>query len=133
MTMDPASDTDALRERVTETNRDPEVARRARAVDFAFLVSADEQSWLFKVGSSGLDQVTPGVTTTPDGGFSLSASKDAWAKFAQPLPPPQVHDVAAMMEFGHLHLHGNALPWIASGMLVRRILDLWRRALFVDS
>ena len=62
----------------------------------------------------------------PHIGFSLVASQDAWNKFCQEVPPPEHHELGALLGAGHLKVDGDMGVLQSNFMYVRRLLEIWR-------
>ena len=62
----------------------------------------------------------------PAGGFSLVASPDVWSRYCMDIPPPEYHELGAMLSMGHLKIEGDMKVMQSNMMYVRCFLELWR-------
>ena len=62
----------------------------------------------------------------PDNGFSLVGSPETWVKYCQDIPPPEYHELGAMVAMGHVTRQGDMYAMQSNFMFVRRLLELWR-------
>ncbi|MBQ75904.1 MAG: hypothetical protein CMQ20_12900 [Gammaproteobacteria bacterium] len=63
---------------------------------------------------------------SPDGGFSLIGSRDAWDRYCADVPPPEFNELGAMLGTGHVTVKGEMSVMQSNFMFVRRLVELWR-------
>ncbi|MCZ6501400.1 MAG: hypothetical protein O6945_02675 [Gammaproteobacteria bacterium] len=62
----------------------------------------------------------------PSSGFALVGSPEVWVKYCQDIPPPEYHELGAMLAMGHVTIQGDMYAMQSNFMFVRRLLELWR-------
>lgn len=62
----------------------------------------------------------------PENGFALVGSPEVWLKYCQDIPPPEYHELGAMLGMGHVTIQGDMYAMQSNFMFVRRLLELWR-------
>lgn len=107
-------------------NQDPELNRRGRYYSIRFKLEMDDHHILFRVEDGRLASVTE--NTAEPANFSLAASSHTWQKFLKPVPPPGYHDLAAMIDQGHLRLDGDPMPWLANTLFIKGVINHWKAA-----
>ncbi len=60
------------------------------------------------------------------GGFSLVGTSEVWSKYCQDIPPPEHHELGAMLAAGHVNIEGDMQILQSNFMYVRRLLEIWR-------
>lgn len=109
---------------VNAVNQDPELKRRGRYYSIRFRLEMDDRKILFQVDNGHLTSVTEDGEQPAT--FSLSGTREAWQQFFLKEPPPGYHDIAAMLDQGHLHLEGDPMPWLANTLYIKGIIEHWK-------
>lgn len=86
----------------------PALARRNRFAPLTIAVHSGTQSWTVKLGSDPVT-VDAGAPDKPD--LSFKAAPEAWAAFAQKVPPVGYQSLNGMMRVGHLAISGAMLEF----------------------
>ena len=95
-----------------------------------FVLGVDETDFLVEVRGGKVVRISEGLTPNDLGfDFALRAPSSAWAKFAQPVPPPMFNDIWAMAHPLHkqLTIDGNQLPFWQNMRALTRMLSLMRQ------
>lgn len=95
-------------------NEDERLVWRGRYIDTIFLVEIGDTSYLIKVTEGRVATVTRGPFVMPTWSFALRASKESWAQFWLPVPPPGFHDLFALIKQRALRVEGNLHPFMAN-------------------
>ena len=102
-------------ERLAErVNADPNLVRRGRFVNTTFLIAIDDTDYLVRVAEGRVTGITPGPFITPHYSFALRASREAWEKFWQPLPPLGFTDIFSLVKNKLLRVEGDLHPLMAN-------------------
>ena len=62
----------------------------------------------------------------PENGFALVGSPEAWVQYCKDIPPPEYHELGAMLAMGHVTIQGDMYAMQSNFMYVRRLLEIWR-------
>jgi hypothetical protein len=108
-------------------NADAKLVRRGRYIATTFLIAIDDDDYLVHVEHGRIVSVTPGPFITPAYSFALRASRDAWEKFWQPLPPLGFTDVFALVKQKLLRIEGDIHPFMANLFYFKGVLAALRR------
>jgi hypothetical protein len=95
-----------------------------------FVLGVDETEYLVDVREGKIHRIAEGLSPSDMGyDFALKAPASAWAKFAQPVPPPMFNDIWAMAHPLHkqLTIEGNTLPFWQHLKALARMLSLMRQ------
>jgi hypothetical protein len=95
-----------------------------------FVLGVDETAFLIEVYKGKIQRIAEGLAPSDMGyDFALRAPASAWAKFAQPIPPPMFNDIWAMAHPLHkqLTIEGNTLPFWQHMRALTRMLALMRQ------
>lgn len=95
-----------------------------------FMLGVDETEYLIEIRGGKIQRIAEGLAPNDMGyDFGLKAASSAWAKFAQPVPPPMFNDIWAMAHPLHRHLtiQGNQLPFWQNLRALTRMLSLMRQ------
>ena len=115
-------------ERLAErVNADANLVRRGRFVDTTFLIGIDDASYLVRIDRGRVTSVTPGPFITPNYSFALRASREAWDKFWQALPPPGFTDLFALVKKKLLRIEGDIHPFMANLLYFKGVLASLRK------
>lgn len=72
------------------------------------------------------DRVTVKEGRASDAAFSLSASPDAWAQFAEPVPPVGYQSLVGMVRMGTLRVEGDMLAFGRHLLFLEQLFDRLR-------
>lgn len=105
-------------------NQDPELNRRGKYYSIQFRLEMENRHILFRVEDGRLTSVTE--NSSEPAAFSLAGTSSTWQTFLQPVPPPGFHDIAAMIDQGHLRLEGDPMPWLANMLYIKGVINHWK-------
>ena len=112
---------DALVERL---NRDKVLFRQGQYYSTQITIVSGDKEYRFNIDKG---QVSKGEDDDSSAqGFSLIADPESWAKFCQQVPPPEYHELGALLASGHLQRQGDIQAMESNFMYVRRLLEIWR-------
>ena len=104
------------------------LVHRGRFLDVAFLLEVGDVAYLVRIRRGRVEAVDKGSFVMPRWTFALRASREAWATFWQPVPPPGFHDLMAMIKTRALKLEGDQHPFFANLLYFKELLALPRAA-----
>jgi hypothetical protein len=104
------------------------LAHRARFLDVTLLLGAGEASYLVRIHKGRIESIDKGPFVMPRWTFALRGSREAWATFWQPVPPPGSHDLIALIKTGALTLEGDQYPFFSNLRYFKELLALPRTA-----
>jgi hypothetical protein len=93
-------------------NAHPGLVHRGRRLDTNFLLDSGNASALVQIRAGRVESVCNGPFVMPSWDFALRASREEWAQFWLPVPPPGHHDLRAMIKRRALRLEGNVTPFM---------------------
>jgi hypothetical protein len=108
-------------------NADTSLVRRGRFVNTTFMIAIDDADYLIRIAEGRVAGVTPGPFITPHYSFALRASRDAWEKFWQPLPPLGFTDIFALVKNKLLRIEGDLHPLMANLLYFKDVLAALRK------
>jgi pimeloyl-ACP methyl ester carboxylesterase len=103
----------------------PALARRNRFAKLAIAVHAGPQSWTVQLGSDPVS-VAAGAPASAD--LTFKASSDAWAAYAETVPPVGYQSLNGMLRTGHLEITGNMLEFGRQMTLIEEVFTCMRGA-----
>jgi hypothetical protein len=103
-------------------NDNPNLVRRGRFVNTTFLIGVDDADYLIRIAEGRVASVTPGPFITPHYSFALRASREAWEKFWQPLPPLGFTDIFALVKNKLLRVEGELHPLMSNLLYFKDVL-----------
>jgi len=104
-------------------NSDPMLRRHGAYYSTQISIVAGAENHSFDIN---LGQVEKLLEVPAASGFSLVGAADAWRKFCEPVPPPEHHELGALLGSGHVRIEGDMYAMQSNFMYVRRLLELWR-------
>ena len=105
-------------------NSDEVLFRHGRYYTTQINIISGAEEYRFDINKG---QVSKGKTNdSATHGFSLIASPESWGKFCQQIPPPEYHELGALLASGHLQRQGDIQAMESNFMYVRRLLEIWR-------
>jgi hypothetical protein len=115
-------------ERIADhVNADANLVRRGRFVNTMFMIAIDDADYLIRIAEGRVASVTPGPFITPHYSFALRASRDAWEKFWQPLPPLGFTDIFALVKNKLLRIEGDLHPFMTNLLYFKDVLATLRQ------
>ena len=108
---------------ITRLNSDATLQRHGAYYNTCFSIVAGATEYCFDVT---LGRVEKAQSRRDDEGFSLVGSAEAWRKFCEQVPPPEHHELGALLGSGHVKLEGDMYAMQSNFMYVRRFLEIWR-------
>jgi len=109
-------------------NADAWLVHRGRTLDTTFLLGIGNADYLVRIHRGRVEAIAKGPFVQPRWTFALRASREAWATFWQPIPPPGFHDLMAMIKTRALKLEGDQQPFFANLLYFKELLALPRAA-----
>jgi len=109
-------------------NADAWLVHRGRTLDTTFLLGIGNADYLVRIHRGRVEAIAKGPFVQPRWTFALRASREAWATFWQPIPPPGFHDLMAMIKTRALKLEGDQHPFFANLLYFKELLALPRAA-----
>ncbi len=103
-----------------------EVLRRhgvCYSTDISIII--DDDVCHFKINEGNVTSID---ATLPDTGYSINGSRLVWDRFCESTPPPEHHEVAALIANGHVTVNGDMYAMQSNIMYLRRLLEIWRAA-----
>lgn len=86
---------------------DAQLLRLGRHCNLQLCWQVDNDPWFFIVESGRLLRIERGPFHLRHSDLFFSASRSAWQKFFQSMPPRGFHDILAMSSYFHLQISGN--------------------------
>jgi hypothetical protein len=115
-------------ERIADhVNADANLVRRGRFVSTTFMIAIDDADYLIRIVEGRVASVTPGPFITPHYSFALRASRDAWEKFWQPLPPLGFTDIFALVKNKLLRVEGDLHPIMSNLLYFKDVVASLRK------
>jgi hypothetical protein len=108
-------------------NADTGLVRRGRFVNTTFMIGIDDASYLVRIAEGRVASVTPGPFITPHYSFALRASREAWEKFWQPLPPLGFTDMFALVKNKLMRVEGDLHPLMSNLLYFKDVLAALRK------
>jgi hypothetical protein len=111
-----------------QVNADSWLVHRGRYLSTTFMLDLGDQQHLVRILDGRVDSVANGPFVMPRWQFALRTSREAWAKYCQPLPPPGFHDLMALIRYKTLRLEGDQHPFMANLLYFKDLLSHMRSA-----
>jgi hypothetical protein len=102
------------------------LVHRGRYLDTTFLLGVGDTDYLVRIHRGRVETIERGPLVMPRWTFALRGSREAWATFWQPLPPPGFHDLIALIKTRALALEGDQHPFMANLRYFKELLALPR-------
>ena len=93
----------------------------AQYLNTNFMINTLENEYLINIEKGVVTSVQEGPFVMPSYNFKLTAPKDEWLKFLQPIPQPGSHDIIAMLRRKVLKFDGDLHP-LMSHLLYFKLL-----------
>ncbi len=122
-----------MQELMTLVNTDPALSRRGTAYSIEMELIVGEASFLFTISDGKLTEIHENQSRQAVEGFTLNAPRDSWARFCEPLPPPEYHDIFAMLSCGHMTLTGDTSLLMSNLLYVTGFLGHCKNALMLEN
>jgi hypothetical protein len=103
-------------------NADARLVERGRFVDTTFMIAIDGADTLIRIQEGRVTKVTPGPFITPNYSFALRAPRAVWDKFWQPLPPPGLTVVFALVIQKLMRVEGDFHPFVANLLYFKDVI-----------
>ena len=98
-----------------------QLSMMAKYLNTCFMISTIENEYLVNIEKGIVKNVEEGPFVMPSYVFKLTAPKDEWLKFLQPIPQPGSHDIIAMLRRKVLKFEGDLHP-LMSHLLYFKLL-----------
>ena len=98
-----------------------QLSMMAQYLSTCFMISTIENEYLVNIQKGIVKDVEEGPFVMPSYVFKLTAPKDEWLKFLQPIPQPGSHDIIAMLRRKVLKFEGDLHP-LMSHLLYFKLL-----------
>lgn len=106
---------------VEKDERRETLSEMARYLNTNFIISTIDTEYLVNIEKGSVTNVQEGPFVMPSYNFKLTAPKDEWLKFLQPIPQPGSHDIIAMLRRKALKFDGDLHP-LMSHLLYFKLL-----------
>ena len=106
---------------VEKDERRETLSEMARYLNTNFIISTIDKEYLVNIEKGSVTTVQEGPFVMPSYNFKLTAPKDEWLKFLQPIPQPGSHDIIAMLRRKVLKFDGDLHP-LMSHLLYFKLL-----------
>ena len=106
---------------VEKDERRETLSEMARYLSTNFIISTIDTEYLVNIEKGSVTTVQEGPFIMPSYNFKLTAPKDEWLKFLQPIPQPGSHDIIAMLRRKVLKFDGDLHP-LMSHLLYFKLL-----------
>ena len=106
---------------VEKDERKETLSEMARYLNTNFIISTIDTEYLVNIEKGVVTSVQEGPFVMPSYNFKLTAPKDEWLKFLQPIPQPGSHDIIAMLRRKVLKFDGDLHP-LMSHLLYFKLL-----------
>jgi len=106
---------------VEKDERRETLSEMARYLNTNFIISTIDTEYLVNIEKGVVTSVQEGPFVMPSYNFKLTAPKDEWLKFLQPIPQPGSHDIIAMLRRKVLKFDGDLHP-LMSHLLYFKLL-----------
>ena len=106
---------------VEKDERRETLSEMARYLNTNFIISTIDTEYLVNIEKGNVTNVQEGPFVMPSYNFKLTAPKDEWLKFLQPIPQPGSHDIIAMLRRKVLKFDGDLHP-LMSHLLYFKLL-----------
>ena len=106
---------------VEKDERRETLSEMARYLNTNFIISTIDTEYLVNIEKGSVTTVQEGPFVMPSYNFKLTAHKDEWLKFLQPIPQPGSHDIIAMLRRKVLKFDGDLHP-LMSHLLYFKLL-----------
>ena len=106
---------------VEKDERRETLSEMARYLNTNFIISTIDTEYLVNIEKGSVTTVQEGPFVMPSYNFKLTAPKDEWLKFLQPIPQPGSHDIIAMLRRKGLKFDGDLHP-LMSHLLYFKLL-----------
>jgi len=113
-------------------NEDPALSRRGMGYNAEFELINGDNKYLFEIYNGKLTGVLKNESRGPVNGFTLNGPESSWSKFCQATPPPEFHDIFAMISNGHITLAGNNDLLMSNILYVTGFLAHFRNLMFQE-
>ena len=98
-----------------------QLSMMAQYLNTCFMIGTIENEYLVNIQKGIVKNVEEGPFVMPSYVFKLTAPKDEWLKFLQPIPQPGSHDIIAMLRRKVLKFEGDLHP-LMSHLLYFKLL-----------
>ena len=106
---------------VEKDERRETLSEMARYLNTNFIISTIDTEYLVNIEKGVVTSVQEGPFVMPSYNFKLTAPKDEWLKFLQPIPQPGSNDIIAMLRRKVLKFDGDLHP-LMSHLLYFKLL-----------
>ncbi len=106
---------------VEKDERRETLSEMARYLNTNFIISTIDTEYLVNIEKGVVTSVQEGPFVMPSYNFKLTAPKNEWLKFLQPMPQPGSHDIIAMLRRKVLKFDGDLHP-LMSHLLYFKLL-----------
>lgn len=119
---------DAFRQIRERLDSDPGLVARGRFVNATVIIAVGSDEWRLRIVEGRITELDAGPFVMPSFTFRISAPRDEWLRFWQPLPPPGSHDLFALLKRRVLRFEGELQPLMANLFYFKFLLAAPRAA-----
>jgi hypothetical protein len=109
----------------------PHVAVRGRYVNCDFMLEIGATAYLVRIRDGHITQFSSGPHLMPQWSFALRGDEAAWQQFWSAEPPPDYHDLFAMVKKNVLKLEGDLKIFMTNLLYFKLLLALPRTTAMV--
>jgi hypothetical protein len=107
---------------------DPGLVARGRFLNATVIIAVGSDEWRLRISDGRITELTPGPFVMPSYTFRISAPREEWLRFWQPVPPPGSHDLFALLKRRVLCFDGDLHPLMANLLYFKFLLAAPRAA-----
>ena len=121
--------TAAFMDLAARVNDDEFLVHRGRFLTGDILVEIGDVPFIVAIDKGKVAAVERGPFPLRPWVFAVRGSEEGWRGFWQPIPPPQFHDIFALVKRGHFRLEGDLHPFMANLLYMKDLLAAPRQKL----
>ena len=118
-TLDPVAAVLLLQERV---NADAFLLYRGRFLAVDFLLEIGDMPFIVSIDRGKITNVDRGPFSLRSWEFAVRGTRLGWSRFWQPIPPPQFHDIFALVKRKEFRLEGNMQTFMTHLLYIKDVL-----------
>ncbi|AHG65169.1 hypothetical protein [Advenella mimigardefordensis] len=99
---------------------------KGRHLKTSFLFALGERRYLVAIREGQMHVRAASTIVMPQWDFALRADEHVWHAFFQPVPPPEYHDLLAMMKCRRLIIEGNIYAFMSHLLFFKALFTLLR-------
>jgi hypothetical protein len=108
-------------------NGDSAMVRRGRYTSAEFLMEVGSMPCFVSVSDGRIAALQRGPVLMRSWSFAIRGDEQAWRQFWRPFPPPQFHDIFALVKRGEFRIEGDFHPLMTNLLYFKELLAAPRR------